>query len=47
VAFRVRAEQCIGAELKEVAAVLKPKFADHALKEIQIFESNTRRSLAV
>jgi len=47
VAFRVRAEQCIGAELKKVAAVLKAKFTDHALKEIQIFESNTRRSLAV
>jgi hypothetical protein len=47
VAFRVRAEQCIGAELKEVTAVLKAKFADHSLKEIQIFESNTRRSLAV
>jgi hypothetical protein len=47
VTFGVRAEQCVGAELKKVTAVLKAKFADHALKEIQIFESNTRRSLAV
>jgi hypothetical protein len=46
-AFRVRAEQCVGAKLKKVTAVLKAKFADHALKEIQIFQSNTRRSLAV
>jgi hypothetical protein len=46
-AFRVRAEQCVGAELKKVAAVLKAKFADDSLKEIQVFESNTRRSLAV
>jgi serine/threonine protein kinase len=35
-------EQCVCAELKEMASVLEPKIADNSLKFIKVLQANTR-----
>jgi hypothetical protein len=40
----VRLQQRIGAELKEMASILKPKIADNSFQYIKVFEADARGS---
>jgi hypothetical protein len=42
----VRLQQCIGAELKEMASIFEPKIADNSLQYIEVFEADARGSFA-
>jgi hypothetical protein len=38
----VRLQQRIGAELKEMASIFKPKIADNSFQNIKVFEADAR-----
>lgn len=40
----VRLQQRIGAELKEMASIFKPKIADNSFQYIKVFEADARGS---
>jgi hypothetical protein len=40
----VRLQQRIGAELKEMASIFKPKIADNSFQDIKVFEADARGS---